>query len=164
MRLIQLTKGYFAQVDDEDFEALNKFEWRLSNPNRSMYAVRDDYSKIKRGGNGKTKIVLMHREIMGDIGGQIIDHIDGNGLNCQKSNLRIANRSQNGANRKSSKSSTSKYLGVSLCKDSRKWRAQITYNKKTISLGRFIMEIDAAKKYNEAAIMYHGEFANINKF
>lgn len=158
MKLIPLTKGQFAQVDDEDFDYLNQFKWRCVN----NYAVREDYAHIKKGGNGKTVSTSIHREILKAADGQIIDHIDRNGLNCQKSNLRFANRSQNGANRKSTAGSTSKYLGVHFDKWSGKWRAAITYNKKCLNLGRFNCEVEAAKKYNEAAIEYHGEFANLN--
>lgn len=164
MKLLTLNKGFFAQVDDDLFDELNKFKWRVTKSPRGLtyYAIRIEFNSKKNGGDGKTKAILLHREVIGAVKGQIVDHIDLNGLNCQRSNLRFATASQNGANKRSCATSTSKYLGVHFCKTRQKWRAQISHNKKTTNLGRFDSEIDAALRYNQAAKECHGEFARLN--
>ncbi len=105
----------------------------------------------------------MHRVIMGVTDPKtLIDHADRNGLNCQRSNMRIASRTQNNTNKKSNDNSTSEFLGVSLCKKSGKWKAQISVLKKVKNLGRFLIEKDAAIAYDTAAKTHHKEFANLN--
>lgn len=93
-----------------------------------------------------------------------IDHIDGNGCNNKISNLRSANRMQNMANYSRPKTNTSGYKGVSWNKKNRKWVAYSRHENKQKYLGSFNCRIEAAKKYNEAAIKYHGEFAKLNEF
>ena len=95
--------------------------------------------------------------------GYVIDHIDGNSLNNQKNNLRICTQSQNCSNQKIGKSNTSGYKGVSYNKGQGKYNSRIRFNKKLIHLGYFVNLKDAARAYNEAAVKYHGEFANLNK-
>lgn len=105
----------------------------------------------------------MHRQILGLTDPKIFtDHKDHNGLNNQRSNLRIATHGQNMANK--SPSGKSKYMGVSWNKNDKKWRSQIRKNRVTIYLGSYINEIDAAIAYNNKAVEVHGEFANLNVF
>lgn len=162
MKEIELTKGFFAQVDDEDFEQLNQFNWhaRLDiTKSNNCYAQRRDYSKQLK----KPKMIKMHRVIMGVTDPKIqIDHIDGNGLNNQKSNLRIASNAQNSYNSKKYKNSLSPFKGVYFHKATRKWSARLAFNKKRIYLGEFETELEAARAYNVAAKQYFGEFARIN--
>lgn len=91
---------------------------------------------------------------------EMVDHQDGDELNDKIDNLRAASRSQNNSNKKSAKNSTCKYLGVR--KRGNTFITQITVNNKTLYLGSFKDEDVAALKYNEAAVKYHGNFANIN--
>lgn len=150
---------YSAIVDDEDFNKLNKNKWSVFKSRNVLYAYRRDENN---------KSVFMHNQIMNSPNGMVVDHIDHNGLNCQKNNMRRCTNAENNRNKTSSKNSTSKYLGVCLYrknngyKDYFYWAAQITYNYKRKRLGLFHSEIEAAKCYNEAAIKYHGEFANLN--
>ena len=159
MKEIPLTQGKFAIVDDEDYDKINSFKWhshRMKNTNR-YYAGH--FFKI----NGKYKYYHMHKFIMDSIGiDNIIDHIDGNGLNNQKSNLRICSFSDNIKNQKKRINSKSKYKGVYHIKKSGMYRARIQADGKRLHLGCFVNEIDAAIAYNNAALMYFGEFANIN--
>ncbi len=108
----------------------------------------------------------MHRQIMGVTNEKCdVDHKDRNGLNNQRSNLRICSRSNNSKNRTSRKNSSSKYLGVHFHKQkgkNSKWVAQIFVDGAPIYLGRFTIEADAARCYDVAALKYHGEFANLN--
>ena len=154
MKEIQLTQGKVALVDDEDYEYLNQFKWHVSNDN---YARRTIYK------DKLYKALFMHREIMKVSKGLLVDHINGNSLDNRKLNLRICTNSQNLMNRGKNKNNTSGYKGVRLINSNKKWRAQIQYKKIFYHLGCFEKRIDAAKAYNEAAIKFHGEFANLNK-
>ena len=91
-----------------------------------------------------------------------VDHKNGDGLNNTRENLRICTREQNARNRRSVSGSTSKYLGVSWCKDKKRWRAQISAYGKCKKLGRFKTELEAAIIYNIAARKYYGRFAKPN--
>ena len=165
----------FALVDDEDYEFLNKWKWHASKAGDNLYVTRAEYSPITK----KQIPILIHRLIMGFPEGVFIDHKDRNSLNNQKSNLRICTVAENAKNKKSSKGSSSKYLGVYFHTSkhtvitkkygerlylSSAWVAQIEYGGKGYNLGRFKTEIEAAKAYNNAASKHHGEFANLNVF
>ena len=108
---------------------------------------------------------MMHRVIMNTLGNMNVDHIDHNGLNNQKENLRNCTQSENARNRTSRKGSTSKYLGVSKCHKIMKYGIYYYYRVKINQrqhVGNFKTEIEAALAYNEAALKYYGEFANLN--
>lgn len=155
MKPIWLTKEQFTMVDDADYDWLNQWKWCINSGKYTFYAKRAIKDPLKG-----QKIILMHRVILGVIDSKIdVDHKDSNGLNNQRSNLRIATRSQNQANKRSSKNGTSKYLGVCWDKQHKKWEARI----KSKRIGQYSDELEAAKCYNEAAIKAHGEFANLNK-
>lgn len=153
MKKIKLTQGLFALVDDEDFEYLNQWKWYAAKMGNSVYALR----RIRE--NGIQTGQQMHCQIMGC---KWIDHIDGNGLNCQKYNLRKCNQQQNNWNRKPLRVSTSIYKGVSFNKDSKKWVAGIKKDGIDIHLGYHINEIEAAKIYDKKALEIFGEFAYLN--
>jgi len=153
MKEIKLTQGKVAIVDDGDFEALNQYKWHAQKTgNGTFYAARG------RGG----KYVLLHREIMPTVDGMEVDHINGDGLNCQKRNLRNCTRSQNARNSKISSSSTSGFKGASWHKRDKIWTSGIWVNGKQKHLGNFTLLKEAALAYNEAAIKYFGEFARLN--
>ncbi len=116
-------EGLFAIVDDDDFEYLNKYKWSITG--------RVGYSKYAVSHIGD-KNITMHRFIMKAKKGEMIDHIDGDGLNNQKSNLRFCTNSENQKNKKPKVGGTSKYLGVSLHSPNNKWVAKIVINKKQI--------------------------------
>ena len=92
---------------------------------------------------------------------KFLDHIDGDQLNNNIENLRAVTLSQNQWNRKKIKITSSKYKGVT--KRSKKWEVCIKINKKSIYLGLFNSEIDAAIAYNEKAIELFGEYAKLNE-
>jgi hypothetical protein len=158
MKKIQLTNGFSAIVDDDDYEILSKHKWYSFECSHGVYARRNSSGK----GGAKRGTLLMHREILKLSGTNVVlDHKDRNGLNNQKSNLRIGTYSQNMANRSSW--GRSKYKGVSFHIRLKKWVATININKKQKHIGSFETEIEAAQKYNEYAKIHHGEFANLNK-
>lgn len=155
MKEIKLTQGLVALVDDEDFEYLNQWKWHAHREVNNIYAFRTPkYNEVIR----------MHRVVLNVTDKNIeVDHRDRNGLNNQKYNLRKATHAQNGANRRPSKNSTSKYLGVYWSRERNRWCASISKNYKTYLIGRFITEEEAALAYNKKAIELHGEFANLNQ-
>lgn len=144
---------YVALVDDEDFEYLNQFRWNAHKGRNTFYAVR------QLTVDGKKTAQLMHGEVMK---GKCIDHIDGNGLNNQKSNLRFCTLSENQMNKRKRYNCTSIYKGVYFNKRAKKWLARIGINGKDIHLGLFASEVDAARAYNAKAIELFCEFANLN--
>lgn len=144
MKKIKLTQGYEALVDDKDYEWINQCKWHVfPNNSGSMYAFA---SKQKFDGK-KHHRLIMHRVINKTPAGFETDHINGNGLDNRRSNLRSVTRSQNMLNRKRNKKSSSKYKGVYWHKQHRKWIANIQINKKRIFIGLFKKELDAAKAY-----------------
>lgn len=156
MKLLPLTKQTFAQVDDEDFERLSKFHWY---DNSSI--CRHESRKIKAGDFVLTKRIAipLANEVM-KIEGIIFDHKDTNKYNNQKNNLRECDYSSNNFNRKKQKNCSSEYKGVYKVKNG--WRACIMLNNKTIHLGFFIDEIEAAKMYDKKAVELFNEFACLN--
>lgn len=154
MKLIELTQNLFAKVDDEDFEYLNQWKWYAKKDGHKIYAARNLYE------NKKCKIILMHCVLLNNKG---IDHIDGDGLNNQKNNIRLATKTQNRANtNKIRKHTSSIYKGVYRKKTNKKWQAEICANKIKIYLGSFDNELEAAKAYNNKAVELFGSFAKIN--
>lgn len=153
--LIPLKNGYEAIIDISDAVKVERYGWVLdgTKPNKYVHTCA-----------GKSRKTLkLHRFILGAKIGDIVDHIDGNGLNNTRKNLRLVTASQNGANRRKIKIKTSKYKGVHK-RENGKWRAAIRVNKKLINLGTFEYEIDAARAYNKAAISIFGDFACLNRF
>lgn len=154
MKIIELTKGAVAFVDDDDFELVSKHKWCLHSGSRTLYAKR-----LAAG-----KHLTLHRFILNlDSSETLCDHIDRNGLNCQKHNMRVCAKSQNVFNqRKQVRPTYSRYKGVTWDKRLSKWQVQIGFNHKRRKLGRFSDEEDAAKAYDAAAVSLFGEFANCN--
>lgn len=156
MKKIPLSRGFFALVDDEDYTFLMQWRWSLNEKRKNLSAYRRCYKGAKR-------FVSMHRLILGVTDAKtFVDHKDGNGLNNQKNNLRLCTNSENLRNRGMNKNNTSGFKGVVWAKWANKWLSQITHNGKCIKCGYFAEKVDAAHAYNEAAKLYHGEFANLN--
>ena len=156
MKEIPLTQGKVAVVDDTDYPLLNLFRWHAhKNQNGNWYACRNILLDNKR------TIELMHRAILIPLRGMCIDHRDGDGLNNQRHNLRIATKTQNGQNGKPYKNK--RYRGVHWYKARAKFTAQIIVNGKQVHLGYFWEAESAAQAYNVAALKYFGEFARLNE-
>ncbi len=147
MKEIQLTKGYVALVDDEDFEMVSQFKWQAQVCENTTYAIRS----IKKD-DGSTSTQRMHRFIMGVTDPNVqVDHRCQNGLDNQKHNLRIATQSQNNKNRRVSKNNTSGYKGVHFDRKMGKFRATYRFSGKSISAGHFDCPMEAARHYNQCA-------------
>ena len=157
MKKIPLTQGKFAIVDDNDFEELSKYKWHANKMGNSYYA------KTSFGKNGTKRIrPSMHGLILKLKKPQEIDHINRDGLDNRKCNLRVCTRSQNQQNKRPQKQCTSKYKGVSWYEAGKKWRAFIMLKSKHYYLGGFNNEIECAKAYDKRAKELFGEFARTN--
>jgi len=155
MRLLSILGGLYSRVDDEDFERLNGFNWHLSKRSTGHFYV------VRSNVNGRKNIkIYLHRDVMNAKKGEIVDHKDRDVLNNQKSNLRFCTQSQNLMNRERPKSCSRNFRGVYKIRD--RWFASIKRDGKTISLGGFSTERDAAIAYNNSAKSLHGEFATLN--
>jgi hypothetical protein len=132
---IPLSQGQFAIVDDDDFEKINTYKWCIKKTSHNLYA--------KRVFNMKT--IDMHRFIMNPKIGYVIDHINGDGLDNRKENLRICTHSENMKNIKVRKDNTSGVRGIHWQKKANKWHCQIQYNGKKIYLGLY-KDLEDAKR------------------
>lgn len=154
---IPLARNLVALVDEEDYPLVSQYKWWLSYPHiQGLF-----YARTVTYLNGKRREIALHRLIMGFPEGKEIDHINGDGLDNRRSNLRICNRAENMHNSRKQKNNKSGYKGVILTR-SGNWRASIGVNGKCISLGTFYSAIDAAKRYDEEAKKLYGEFAALN--
>jgi hypothetical protein len=160
MKLIPLTNSdRVAVVDDEDFERISAFRWREARPpGGALYAVRPG-----RPEDG-TKVVAMHREVMGcRFGdGKTVDHADRDGLNNRRSNLRVCTQAENLRNRAGSSLSRTGFKGVRISRATaygKRYYAEIKANGQKHHLGSFETVEQAHAAYVAAAHRLHGEFA-----
>jgi hypothetical protein len=162
VKLITLTKGYEAIVDDEDYEMLNQYNWyaKTSPSHDKIYAG----SAIKVSKN-TYRHVMLHRFLMNPKDNEVVDHINGNTLDNRRCNLRNCTPSQNCANKRKwkTKSTLSKYKGVKFDKRWGTWGAQIYFPGHKRHIGTFKTEREAAIAYNEKAKELFGEFAKLNE-
>lgn len=156
MKEIKLSQGLTTKVDDEDFKYLNQFKWYVAKTNKHYYAMR----KTSRNNTEGRETILMHREIMHTPFDKEVDHINNDGLNNQKFNLRNCTGEENRLNRVAG--GKSKYIGVSWGTSGRYINARIGCNKKLIHLGSFKTEEEAAIAYDKKALKLFGEFAHLN--
>jgi len=155
-RRIPLTRGKFAIVDPQDLAPLLRYKWHLAQCPTSAYAA----AWTTTAKNGKRKRIWMHRQILNVPPQMCCDHINHNGLDNRRANLRIATRAQNSANRqKRNQHTRSIYKGLEWDKKQKKWKARISVRGRKIYLGSFASEIDAARAYDRAAKEHHGRFA-----
>lgn len=157
---IPLSRGLFAVVDLADYETLSKYKWCAwkGRTHHTFYALR----AAQDCGDGY-KTIRMHRLIAGAVEGQDVDHIDGNGLNNTRGNLRVCSRAQNTMNQKLSCRNRSGKKGVYLDKRRGTWSAEITCSGKKKFLGSFKDRESAASAYDVAARLLFGEFARTNE-
>ena len=141
-------RGKFAIVDDEDFDRLNKYKWYFGRG----YALRCEKRKPYQKGRG----------VLNYFGDKVVDHINGDGLDNRKNNLRIVTRQQNRFNSKTPITSASGYKGISWRKNRSSWSIYITVSGKTLYIGSSRNLEDAKNKYNEAAKKYVGKFARLH--
>jgi len=153
---IPLTQGKFAKVDPEDYIWLSQFRWHCKTNINTIYAVRTVSV------DGKSKRVYMHRIIADTPDNLVCDHINHNGLDNRKKNLRNCTLKENNANSRCSATSSSKYKGVSFSKTKGKWAAYTKKDGRQFFLGHFSSETAAAKAYDKKAKEFFGNYANLN--
>jgi hypothetical protein len=148
-----LPSGHVALVDDGDLAAvLAAGRWRVDPQGQRLYARRN---------LSATRQQKLHRFITGEPPHDI-DHINGNGLDNRRANLRPCDDSLNLANSRMSKTNTSGFKGVSWNKQAKRWMAYIRWDYRRIHLGYFDTPEDAARAYDAAAIAAWGEYARPN--
>ena len=148
-KFIRLTKGRTAIVDDTDYKTLSKYKWHALVTKHTSYAKRNSKNR---------EAILMHRQILGPPKGIQVDHINHNGLDNRRSNLRLATHGQNLARKRGIPKSG--YKGVDFSQG--KWRARIRKNRTQMFLGHFGSAEEAGKAYDLAAMKLHGKFAKTN--
>lgn len=158
---VQLVRGsgatLFAAVDLEDLERVMAYTWHAAwNSNTESWHAR---TNTARDGTPR-RTLRLHRFILDAPEGLHVDHRDHDTLNCRRSNLRLADYSENARNRRAFRGSASPYKGVT--PDRGRWRAQIVVDGQHIHIGTCGSEEDAARLYDEAARHYFGEFACVN--
>jgi len=169
MKFLGLTRGYYAVVDDEDYERLSQYKWHAAPRKRKVYAAR--CRRVAEGPGPQRR--MLHYEVLNlpcPLGeGRQIDHVNGNPLDCRKRNLRTCTFSENGANRPAlRKRQASKYKGVTYVKKhgyhKAGWVATIKFRGDRRYLGFFQDEQSAMKAYNVAAYRCFGKFAYLNRW
>lgn len=158
LALVPLTQGYFAVISVIDAPAVGQYNWHVVKPNGMLYAARH-----QRTSKGKKTYLLLHRFVADEAGitaADEVDHENGNGLDCRRSNLRAASRSQQLQNTRLRRDNTSGVKGVSFVKNISKWAAEIKVDGKKTVLGYFIEKADAAAAVRDARDKLHGAFAN----
>lgn len=151
-RQIPLTQGKYAIVDDADYPLVSQFRWCAlkRRHGRYYYAVR--------GNNGQ--YTPMHRLIVDAHDGEDVDHINGDGLDNRRCNLRKCTQAENSWNSRVNSRNTTGFRGV--CPDAGKFKAYISCNGKRFWLGYHATPEEAAHVRDLAAIELHGEFARVN--
>jgi hypothetical protein len=137
---IQLTKGLFATVDDDDYETLNQWKWHASSHGHKWYALR----------GARSNRVRMHRFIVNAENGMDVDHINGNTLDNRKSNLRICTHAENTRNRRGRSTNRSGYKGVYWCEEKQNWTVEVILNGKRAFRKQFKNLLDAVKAHDDA--------------
>ncbi len=155
MKVIEITRGLSAIVDDEDYDLVAHRRWQAKPAVRQVEGKTAWYAQAQFD----RRTVFMHRLILGAEKGQEVDHINGNGLDNRRANLRFCNRSQNSANTRRDPPKSG-FRGV--YSDKRLWAARISINGRRRSLGMFEDPADAARAYDAAAKEAFGEFATLN--
>lgn len=160
MKRLPLTQGKFTLLDATDFEWASQWKWRYSFSKWGGYAVREART-IKNNRNSRTSIYL-HRALLNCPLGFEVDHRNHLTLDNRRSNLRLCTSSQNKHNMQIGRANKSGYKGVSRTKQGKPWMASIRHDGKTVYLGTYEGILQAAEAYNQAAVRFFGEFAQLN--
>lgn len=155
--LIPLTQGKFATIDEADVELVSQYRWHACDRGRTFYAA------TSRDRRSTGEVIYLHRLLAKPNPDQHVDHINGDGLDCRRANLRLCTDAENRRNMRKTRGA-SRFKGVSVDprQPGKPWCASIHYENKKVSLGSYETEVEAARAYNAAAVELHGQFANLN--
>lgn len=152
---LALTKGMVALVDHDDFHLVSEYNWYAHKGGSGVYAATT-VTEL----DGKRLMIRMHRLILGTTDSKIyVDHINGDGLDNRRSNLRVCSHADNVKNRRNQQNNQSGFKGVSWHTTNKRWQAQIRSNGKRTHLGYYSSPQDAHAAYCDAAKKYHGAFS-----
>lgn len=143
----------FALIDEQDHALVSRYRWYIHHTDTG------DYARTDMPGTGEK--VYLHRLLMAAKFDELVDHKDFNGLNCVRSNMRIATKAQNQMHHRIPSNNTSGYKGVSVARGNR-WRAYVSCGGKQYSEGTFDTPEEAARAHDRKALQLHGEFAFLN--
>lgn len=147
-------------VDNCDYGIVSSRRWHLVNSYSDRVSTTEYMGKID--GKYRSRHITIHRFLLNAPKEMSIDHIDGNGFNNQRANLRICTQRENNRNTRKRSGTTSKYKGVSFYKHINKWCSEIKTESKKEFLGYFNNEKDAAMAYNKRAKEVFKDFARLN--
>jgi hypothetical protein len=151
VRYIPLTKGRYAIIDAADYERVAQYKWCTFGSGERLYACR----------NCKGKMIFLHRFLTNAPKGKVVDHIDGNGLNDRRENLRVCTHRQNSHNARPF-GKASRFKGVWWNRIKKMWEVRIRYRGRSTWIGLFRDEIEAARAYDRKAYECFGEYAYLN--
>lgn len=158
-RTIALSGGHVLIVDEADYPLAASRVWHPQQGKAGSH-----YAAVTRTVNGRQVKCYLHREIVGASRGQRVDHVNGNGLDNRRENLRLCSNADNMRNMRVSQArGSSRFKGVSWFVRHELWRAYIVVDYKQIHLGYFKSEHEAAEAYNAAARERFGKFARLNE-
>lgn len=151
---IPLSRGLYATVDPSDYEALSAYKWMA----KPFTTKRPGHYACRKANN---TTIYMHREIMNPASRLVVDHVDGDGLNNTRENLRVTTKAGNAMN--SAGRSASGYRGVVWNATRRRWRAYLTHPQGgRVYLGHHATAEAAARAYDSAVRAYRGDIAMLN--
>lgn len=154
---VPLTRGFEAIVDAPDAPLLEGFNWCARGKGDLVYAARGGYDPATK----RTGTIYMHRVLLAPCGGSLVDHINGDGLDNRRCNLRLTDHKGNGRNCKNPRHNTSGFKGVSFKAREGSWAAQIKVDKQKVYLGSFRDPELAYAAYCEASDRLHGKFGRV---
>ena len=159
MKTIQLTQGKVALVSDHQYERANSYKWHARKTSAgTWYATRNG----KRTIFGREKPIQLHRFLMNvSDAGLEVDHIDGDGLNCQDENLRVCTHTENMHNFSRPRNNTTGHKGVSKARNGT-YTAHIKVNGVMKHIGTYPSLEEASIAYDNSAKKYHGSYAKLN--
>lgn len=160
MIYVPLTRGFQAVIDDDDLPLVEGISWQAMKGQRSRTVYAKGFTK---GSQHTRKLVSMHRLIVGAQPGQLVDHIDMDGLNNQRSNLRIVDYVKNARHRSMLRNNSSGFRGVTFVRGRERWVSRIGVGGTHVFLGYFKTKEEAALAYNEAALRLYGPDAQLNE-
>lgn len=155
MPQIELSNGQAALVDADDYERVKNFTWTISPIGNTRYLMNRKMVK------GKSTCIFIHRMLLSAEPHQLVDHINGDGLDNRRCNLRIANKAQNSMNSKKRSDNTSGFRGVAFVPKANRYQAKLHFEGRRITSRFCKTAIEAAEAYKSLAIKHYGDFVRL---